>query len=134
VVVGDGPERDQLEAAAPANVAFAGRLADPQLRWAYRSAQAVVCASFEDFGLVPLEANAHGVPAVALRAGGYLDTVVEGATGVFVDEPTPAAIGRGVVAVAAGGWRPADLAAHAARFDEAAFGERLRQMAAETAR
>ncbi len=49
----------------------------------------LVAASHEDFGLTPLEAAAFGVPTVALRGGGYLDTIVEGETGLFFDRPEP---------------------------------------------
>ena len=87
VVVGDGPERSRLEARAGPGVSFAGKLSDAQLRWCYANCRALVAASYEDFGLTPLEAAAFGRPSVALRAGGFLDTIVEGETGVLFDAP-----------------------------------------------
>ena len=56
--------------------------------------RALIAAAFEDFGLTPVEAAAFGTPSIALRYGGYLDTVVEEGTGLFFDRPEPAAIAR----------------------------------------
>ncbi|PMC74789.1 glycosyltransferase [Brachybacterium sp. UMB0905] len=92
LVIGRGPEKERLLAGAGANVRLVEGLSDAQMRWAYASATALIAASHEDFGLTPLEAGAHGVPTIALRAGGYLDTVTEGVNGLFFEEGTPEAI------------------------------------------
>ena len=68
------------------------------MRWAYAHARALVAPSHEDYGLTPIEAGAWGKPTLALRAGGYLDTVAEGVSGLFFDAPTPEAIRAAVVA------------------------------------
>lgn len=133
VVVGDGPERDRIARLAPANVTIAGVVTDAQLRWLYRRASGLVGAAHEDFGLTPLEAAAFGCPAAVLRAGGYLDTVVEGRTGVMFDAPTPAAVARAVAGLRAARWDPAELRAHATRFSEARFASRLQAVVAEVA-
>ena len=133
VVAGTGPEGAQLRTRAPANVSFVGRVSDPQLRWLYAHAACVVAAAHEDFGIVPLEAAAFGVPVVALRAGGFLDTVEEGSTGVFFDRPGPAEIRAGVTAAAARGWDHSAIRGHAERFAEPRFVERIRQIADEEA-
>jgi glycosyltransferase involved in cell wall biosynthesis len=67
------------------------------VRWLYANCRAVVAAAKEDFGLTPIEGFAFGRPAVALRAGGYLDTVVDGVTGIFFNEPTPSSLGAALV-------------------------------------
>ena len=87
LVIGRGPEEDRLRAALPANVAIVSDVSDAQLRWAYRHAVALVAPSIEDFGLTPLEAGAFAKPTLALRGGGYLDTVAEGVNGLFFDRP-----------------------------------------------
>ncbi len=92
VVVGHGPEEARLRATLPDHVRLLGGLSDAQLRSAYAGAGVLVAASHEDFGLAPLEAAAFGVPTVALRGGGFLETVVEGRTGLFFDAPEPTAI------------------------------------------
>lgn len=92
LVIGRGPLRNQLRASAPVNVTMAEGVSDAQIRWAYANARAVIAPSKEDFGLTPVEGFAFGTPTVALRSGGYLDTVIEGLSGWFFDEATPAAI------------------------------------------
>ena len=92
LVVGDGPERSALESIAPPNVEFLGRVSDARLAELYQGARALVFPGVEDFGIVPLEAMASGRPVIALQAGGACDTVVEGVTGLFFRQQTPAAL------------------------------------------
>ena len=87
LVVGRGPERHALERDLPENVRILSNLPDAQMRWAYREALALIAPSHEDYGLTPLEAGSWGTPTLALRAGGYLDSVAEGVTGLFFDCP-----------------------------------------------
>ena len=96
VVVGSGPLRDELHDLAPANVSFFEGISDAQLRWAYAHAAAVIAPSKEDFGLTPVEGFAFGTPCLALHAGGYLDTVVDGVSGRFFDSATPGAVTQAV--------------------------------------
>ena len=73
VHIGEGPHREILVAEAPPNLRSFGAVTDAQLRWAYRNAQVVALTCAEDFGLVPLEAAAHGVFTAAPAARGLLD-------------------------------------------------------------
>jgi len=125
VVVGSGPEESELRALAGANVAFTGTVGDAELAWLYAHAAGLIAASYEDFGITPLEAAAFGVPIAALRWGGFLDTVREGETGVFFDEPTAARIGDAVDRLTARQWDRDLLRAHAATFSEPRFAARL---------
>ena len=97
VIVGDGPQRAELSAMLPDNVRLVSGISDEHLRWLYARSRALIAPSHEDFGLTVIEAAAWGKPSIALRAGGYLDTVREGATGRFFDVPTAAAIADAVV-------------------------------------
>lgn len=133
VVVGTGPDAERLRRVAPANVAFSGRVTDEELRWLYASCVAVVAASYEDFGLTPLEAAAFGKPTAALRWGGFLDTVVEGTTGVFFDEPVPASIAAAIGACRRETWSGETLERHSAAFSEERFVDRLREIVAAVA-
>ena len=94
-----GPGRDALLATMPGNVRLLSGLTDAQLRWVYAHTRVLVAPSFEDYGLSPLEAAVFGRPSLTLRAGGYLDTVREGVTGLHVDAARPGAVpgraGRG---------------------------------------
>ncbi len=78
VVVGDGPDRDKVRAAAggAANITFVGHVARDVLRDHLRSARAFVFAAEEDFGIVAVEAQACGTPVIAYGRGGALETVV----------------------------------------------------------
>ncbi len=87
-IVGDGPDRARLERQADGRVEFTGRLTDEQIRDEYRGARAVLLPGEEDFGIVPVEAQACGRPVVALARGGALETVIDGETGVLFAEPT----------------------------------------------
>lgn len=131
VVIGKGPEEARLRAMAGEDVVFGQDLTDAQLRWAYAHATALIAASHEDFGITPLEASAWGVPTVALRAGGYLDTIVEGVNGVFVEEPTVDAMAAGVERMLAADWDRDAMRGHADRFSEEAFARQIRALVAE---
>lgn len=91
-VVGEGRERPRLERLAEANVHFRGFVPDGELPRVYAGARAVIFASEDDFGIVPVEAMASGKPVIAFRGGGALETVVAGVTGEFFDEPIEAVL------------------------------------------
>lgn len=74
-IVGDGHLRRRLTASAGPNITFTGRLSDHDLRTCYQNCRAVIQAGAEDFGIVPLEAQATGRPVIALGRAGALDTV-----------------------------------------------------------
>lgn len=131
VVVGIGPELERLRSLAGPRVRLVGRVDDEELRWLYRNAAALVAASYEDYGLSPLEAGMFGRPSVALRAGGFLDTVVEGETGVFFDHPTPEAVARGIDDVLTHPWDGAAIKAGMDRFSAERFVRRLQILADE---
>lgn len=130
-VVGTGPLAASLAASAPANVTYLGHVSDAGLRWLYREASGLVAASYEDFGLTPVEAAAFGRPTAALRFGGYLDTVVEGETGVFFDEPDPLRIAEAVGRLSTVAWDHAAIRAHASRFSPARFLSRMDEVVDE---
>ncbi|HEU4998955.1 MAG TPA: glycosyltransferase [Lapillicoccus sp.] len=121
VVVGHGPLKRSLERHLPANVRLLSNLTDAQLRWVYAHSRALVAPSLEDYGLTPLEAAAYGKPTLALGAGGYLDTVVPGTTGLFFDHPTPRDIRAAVLSARERDWSESTIREHAERFSEPAF-------------
>ncbi|NHC14396.1 glycosyltransferase family 4 protein [Motilibacter sp. E257] len=121
VVVGSGSGDPRT---APAPVTRLGIVSDAQLRWLYANARALVSVSYEDFGLTPIEANAFGTPAVVLRAGGFLDTLDPGVSGVFVEEPTVQAVRDALRRLP--DLDRARVAQHAGRYSESAFRTRLR--------
>jgi glycosyltransferase involved in cell wall biosynthesis len=123
VIAGDGSGRAALERTASSLVRFAGRVSDEELRRLYRTAGVLIFPQVEDFGITAVEAQACGLPVVARRAGGALDSVVEGVTGTFFDEATPEAVAAAVKRVpreSAGECRR-----NAERFGEGAFDARM---------
>jgi glycosyltransferase involved in cell wall biosynthesis len=95
-IVGTGPERARLEAMSGPDVEFLGWQSDTQIRDLYRSSRAALLPGTEDFGIVPVEAQACGCPVVALDAGGARETVVDGVTGVLVPDATGEAFADGL--------------------------------------
>jgi len=126
VVIGRGPEEQALRARLHPRARLLSGLSDAQLRWVYAHSRLLLAPSFEDFGLTPLEAASFGKPTVALRAGGDLDTIVEGRTGVFFERSEPAAIRAAVGEAEAIAWSGSALTSHAARFTAGPFVERMR--------
>ncbi len=120
-IAGFGPERPRLAARAGETVVFADTPNDTMLRDLYRSAEAVLMPGEEDFGIVPLEAQACGTPVIALGRGGATETVRDGETGVLMSEPGPAALLAALDRLRSLRLDPAAAAANAARFSRAAF-------------
>lgn len=88
-IVGEGSDRPRLEALAGDTVEFVGWAGDAEKARLYASARALLMPQEEDFGMVMVESLASGTPVVALRAGGALDILEDGETGVFFDRQTP---------------------------------------------
>ncbi|MCA9324250.1 glycosyltransferase [Candidatus Saccharibacteria bacterium] len=88
VVIGDGPEHGRLKAMAGPTIEFKTNVSDAQMVEFVSRAEAFIFPNEEDFGIVAVEAQASGIPVIAYRAGGALDTVTEGVTGEFFDEQT----------------------------------------------
>lgn len=131
VIVGRGPLAGPLRAKAARNLTLLGAVSDAQLRWLYANCAGLVAASHEDFGLTPLEAAAFGKPSAVLRWGGFLDTVVEGETGIFFSAPEPVLIRQAVEALDRHDWAPERLRAQAERFSEERFVAALQQVVAD---
>jgi glycosyltransferase involved in cell wall biosynthesis len=100
VVAGDGPESARVRSAAGSNVRFVGEVSRERLRELLRGARAFLFAAEEDFGILPVEAQAVGTPVIAFGRGGALETIRglddPAPTGVFFKEQTPAAIADAV--------------------------------------
>jgi glycosyltransferase involved in cell wall biosynthesis len=131
VIVGDGPERQRLGSLGGPEVTFLRGLSDEELRWCYANCTALLTASYEDFGLTPLEVAAFGKPTAAPRLGGFLDTIVDGRTGVFFDRPDTALIADAMRRLAEIAWDADALVEHAASFGEQRFAARLREVVSE---
>lgn len=120
-IVGTGTEHDRLRRVAGSNIEFLGWQSDEAIVALYRRCRALVFPGEEDFGIVPLEAQACGRPVVAFGKGGALETIVDGDTGVFFPEQTASHLMEAVQRCASTAWNPATIRRHAERFGEQAF-------------
>lgn len=125
VVAGDGPERAKLEAIAGPTIEFRGRVSEEEAGALLSECAAFVFCAEEDFGIAPLEANAHGAPVVALGRGGALETITDGVAGVFFDEETPESVAEAVGRCLAMDWDEDAVRANAARFSPERFRREL---------
>ena len=124
-VVGEGPERDALQRASGSHADFLGRISNEDLRHLYRRAVVTLLPGEEDFGIVPLEAQACGRPVVALARGGALETVLDGETGTLVDDPSPGAFADAIAKSLDRVWKPNAIRAHACQFGRTRFGDQI---------
>lgn len=132
-VIGEGPEKRQLQARAQANIEFLGHVPDAQRTHLMAHASAVIVAALEDYGLVPVEANASGTPVIAYGAGGVLDTQVPGLTGLFFHEQTAASLQEVLVRSQDMTWSYAQIRDHAINhFSEAVFFEAVDRVIEQT--
>ncbi len=123
IVAGSGRDEARLRGLAGPTIAFAGRVSDGQAAHLLAGCEALLFSGEEDFGITPLEANALGRPAIAFRAGGALDTVVDGVTGRLFAEPTVESLSQAIAALQDDIIDPDIVRAHADRFRTARFKE-----------
>lgn len=122
-IIGEGPERSHLEARAAAapGVRLLGRLDDEAVRAHYRTAAAVLLPGEEDFGIVPVEAQACGRPVIALARGGATETVLDGETGLLVPDDTVPAWAAALRHATTRPWDGARIRQHAERYGHSRF-------------
>ena len=126
LVAGTGPaERSLRELARGTTTTMLGYVSDERLAALAGAARAAILPGEEDFGLVPLEAAAAGRPTIAYRAGGALETILEGKTGLFFDEPDARSLAAALSAFDESRFDARLLRAHAETFSPERFVERL---------
>src|SRR3989338_3133152 len=100
VIVGTGPEYKKLKFvirnAKSRNIKLIGSIPDEGLPYYYQNCRAFIMPQEEDFGITPIEAMSFGKPVLALKKGGATETVIEGVTGEFFDDPIPEALADGI--------------------------------------
>jgi glycosyltransferase involved in cell wall biosynthesis len=133
-VVGTGPDYARLKKMAGPTVTFTGRATDSEMPKYLAGAQAFIFPSFEDFGIVPVEAMAAGTPLVAYRAGGSLDMVEEGKTGVFFDKQTTDSLAAALQKFDPKKFNHAYIRKCAASFSQEAFAKSMRDFIARLER
>lgn len=120
-IVGTGSEMGRLRRMAERNVEFLGQLTDKELLSYYQNCQAVIFPQEEDFGLVPVEAQACGKPVIAFRGGGATETVIENKTGEFFYPQTSEALIKILKKFKTENYRKEDCRKNAEKFSEERF-------------
>jgi len=128
VVIGDGPDARRLQRMAGPTVRFAGRVRDEQVPELLGSARALVVPAAEEFGIAAVEAQAAGRPVIGLRAGGLLETVLEGRTGTLFEGEDADALAEAVRAFDPAAIDPRECVSQAARFAPERFAKGMRQV------
>ena len=126
VVVGDGPELPALRMLAGDNVTFAGLVDKRTLVDLYAGCRALLFCSEEDYGLAPIEAQASGRPVIAYGAGGALETVLEGRSGIFFGEQTTDSLIAAMTRFEGETFDPVQVRDWVARFDVEPFTRHVR--------
>jgi glycosyltransferase involved in cell wall biosynthesis len=121
IVVGDGPELEKIRSIAGPNVRVLGYQSAERLRQYMQRARAFVFAAEEDFGIVPVEAQACGTPVIAFGRGGVLESVIPGQTGLFFNEQTVEAVVKAVEEFELCSWDSQAIRKNAERFSVQRF-------------
>jgi len=125
IVGGEGRDRAALEAIAGPTVRFVGRVPDDEVPDLLAHCRAFIFPGYEDFGITPVEAQAVGRPVIAYAAGGALDTVIDGETGVLFHEQTPESLVNAIRRLDSTDFDPVAIRRNAERFSVARFKREL---------
>ncbi len=122
-IIGDGPQRKKLQRHATPNIQFLGYQPDEVVAQLVSKARGFVCAAEEDFGIAIVEAQAAGCPVIAYKAGGALETVADGTTGLFFEEQSAESLIDAIQRFneSAHCFRQSDLVENARRFSKEHF-------------
>ncbi|MDD2711084.1 MAG: glycosyltransferase [Verrucomicrobiae bacterium] len=120
-IVGKGTMLESLRSQAPSNIEFLGWQSNETIRSLYQRARALVFPGEEDFGIVPVEAQACGCPVVAYGVGGACETIEENKTGVFFRDPTVDSLLEALKRCDTISWDPRSLRSQAEKFSRRRF-------------
>ncbi|MEO6655587.1 MAG: glycosyltransferase [Pyrinomonadaceae bacterium] len=132
VIAGTGPEWQNLRAISGRNITFVGFASDEQLSGYYSACKAlIIAAEDEDFGMTAVEAQFFGKGVIAPRQGGFVETIIEGETGVFFDTIDVESLCKAIEEFEDLSLNPATIRQNAARFSKQVFKERLAEIIRE---
>jgi glycosyltransferase involved in cell wall biosynthesis len=130
-IVGEGRDRNALQALARPNIEFLGWVSNEELQKLLSRARAFIFPGLEDFGIAPVEAMAAGRPVIAYAGGGALDTVIPGVNGELFTELTPESLASVIRDFDPARYDPMIIRQHAEQFDRAVFQRKLRNFVEE---
>lgn len=127
-VIGNGPEHSSLVAKTGPSIHFRTGISDEELPLLLAESRAFVFASFEDFGIAPIEAMAAGIPVIAYKAGGALDYIIPGKTGEFFDEQSTESIKEALQKFNHTSYKETAIREKANEFSEQEFKNKIREV------
>ncbi|TAK89746.1 glycosyltransferase family 4 protein [Patescibacteria group bacterium] len=125
IVIGDGPDRARLEKLAGPTIEFAGYVDSATRSKLVAEAQALIFANEEDFGIAPVEAMAGGTAVIAYNKGGLTETVVDGVTGCFFNQPTADSLVESLKTFKASDFKTKALTDQAQKFSQQRFADKI---------
>lgn len=130
VIIGDGEARESLESIAGDTIEFLGYQSDTMIQEYMMHCRGLIFPGEDDFGIVPVEAMACGKPVIAFAKGGSLETVIEGITGEFFEEPTPESMEQALVRffLHEKNYDSLKIREHAMKFDKKIFEEKMKKL------
>ncbi len=134
IIVGSGTLEAALkkQASGNKNIQFLKNISQERLTELYTNSKALIFPQEEDFGITPLESNACGVPVIAYKKGGVLETMVENKTAIFFNEQSKTALIEAIGSFYECSFDKAEIAKNALRFAEDKFHEKLKGLVQDT--
>lgn len=126
-VIGKGPQLEELRRIAGSSVTIAGFVPDEEVARRLATAQGFIFASFEDFGITPVEAMAAGTPVIAYKAGGALEYVEPGVTGTFFERQTVDSLKQALESFDPTQFNPKTIRTKATTFSPQIFTQKMQE-------
>lgn len=127
VIVGVGSGEKYLKSIANKNIKFVGKVSDEELFSYYKQAKALIMSQDEDFGIVAVEAQSFGIPVIAYKSGGAIDTVIDERSGIFFDKQTEESLTLAVEKFGKMKFNKVELQNNAKRFSKSEFERQLQR-------
>jgi glycosyltransferase involved in cell wall biosynthesis len=131
IVAGDGPEFERIQQLAKSNIQLLGFVDVSSLKKYMQKAKGFVFAAEEDFGIIPVEAQACGTPVIAFGKGGALETVLDTVTGVFFKEQNSNSLTEALLHFETIQFHPKAIRTHALQFSKARFEREIKAFVEE---
>jgi len=131
VVIGDGPDMKKIKSFATKNIEILGYQSFEVLQDYMRRAKAFVFAAEEDFGIIPVEAQACGTPVIAFNKGGVTETVIKDKTGVFFDYQNEVSLKEAIILFEQKEWDYKFIREHSKKFSRDRFEKEIKNYVEE---
>ncbi|MEW6558467.1 MAG: glycosyltransferase [Elusimicrobiota bacterium] len=125
-IIGSGQDEEKLKKIAKNNIEFLGWRDSNELKHFYQNCRALIFPGEEDFGIIPVEAQACGKPVIAYKKGGTLETVIDGKTGLFFDEQTVKSVIDTIRKFEHIKFDPQEIRKNAERFNRPIFKQKIK--------